>query len=258
MTPALVLAADAAYPFSLRLLPSGCDVVIGYLGERTFTPHVWKPNEIAAVRNSGRQWWGVWTPPQDQVTAAGAALAASGAINAAQIAGMRKTDPIFLDIERGTFDTHRTSVAPFVGLWKQTMRARGWVNVFAYVPAAADFDWCAHWTGIRPTSLPAAWVGQQYANAVAAGAYDLSVFDPVKLGIATASPSNAGTEQRSMFIVVDKTTTPNREYLQTDDGALHHLAAGTTVAAYMDAKVPVIELDTEADVATFLAITPKV
>lgn len=257
MTPALVLAADAAYPFNLRLLPIGCNVVIGYLGERSFTPHVWKLNEIAAVRNSGREWWGVWTPPQNNITATGAALAASGAINAAQLAGMRKTDPIFLDVERGTYDAHRSQVAPFVGLWKQQMRAHGWVNSFAYVPADANFDWVAHWTGIRPTALPAAWVGQQYANAVAAGAYDLSVFDPAKLGIVPSSPTNQGTEQQSMFIVVDKTSTPNREYLQSDDGALHHLAAGTSVAAYMDAKLPVIELVEAADVATLLAIAPR-
>lgn len=257
MTPALVLAADAAYPFNLRLLPLGCNVVIGYIGERAYTPHVWKLNEIAAVRNSGREWWGVWTPPQDQITAAGAALAASGAINAAQLAGMKKTDPIFLDVERGTFDKFRTSVAPFVGLWKRTLNAHGYVNAFGYVPADANFDWVAHWTGIRPTVLPVAWVGQQYANAVAAGAYDLSVFDPVKLGIVSTPPTNQGAEQDSMFIVVDKTTTPNREYLQTDDGALHHLAAGTTVAAYMDAKVPVVELTEAADVATLLAIAPR-
>lgn len=254
MTPALVLAADAAYPFNLRLLPLSCNVVIGYLGERSFTPHVWKPNEIAAVRNSGREWWGVWTPPQDMISAAGAALAASGAINAAQLAGMRKTDPIFLDVERGTYDAHRSSVAPFVGLFKQQMRAHGYVNAFGYVPAVANFDWCAHWTGIRPTALPAAWVGQQYANGVAAGAYDLSVFDPVKLGIVPTSPTNQGAEQTSMFIVQDTTVTPNAEYLQTDDGVLTHLSSGTSVAAYLDAKVPLVKIDSKPDMAALLAL----
>ena len=254
MTPPLVQAADAAYPFNLRLLPLGCNVVIGYLGQRSYTPHVWQRNEIQAVRDSGREWWGVWTPPQDDISTVGASNAIGGTINSLQLAGCRQSDPVFLDVERATYDKHRQAVAPFVGLWKSGLRKAGWVNAFAYVPADANFDWCAHWTGIKPNALPAAWVGQQYANAVAAGAYDLSVFDPVKLGIASASPTGQVEGQTSMFIVQDTTATPNREYLQTDDGVLHHLAAGTSVASYLDAKVPLVKISEPADVATLLGI----
>ena len=212
----LILAVDAAWPPDMRLLPLLARAIIGYLGEQGATPHVWTRAEADAYRATGRRWWGIWTPPQTDMSSAAAVRAAQGAITQAQLMGCAKTDPLFVDIEAGTWQANPAQAGYFVAVWKGYLKGHGWTRPFGYVPMAAGFDWVAHWIGQRPDTLPTPWVGLQYAANVAAGAYDLSVFDPVATGIDTGATTVGGARgrQRNMRVARDKVT--GDEYLQLD------------------------------------------
>lgn len=247
----LILAADAAYPFKLSLLPAGCQVVLGYLGRYGATPHLWTAAEIAVVKQSGRDWWPIWTPQQNLMGRESGIAAAAGADTACQVVGIALTRPVFIDIEAGTWSRNPAAAAATVAGFKQEMKRRGRPNAFGYVPLAAGFDWVAHWTGLRPATLPAGWVGQQYAHAVAADAYDLSVFDLAALRQVSRNPGPAGQieGQLEMFIVRDSTN--GAEYLQASDGTLTHLGSAASVDAYTRAGVPLITDIDPGDLAKF-------
>ena len=212
----LILAVDAAWPPDLRLLPFMARVIIGYLGEQGATPHVWTRAEADIYRANGRRWWGVWVPPQHDMSGAAAVRAAQDAMMQAQLMGCAKTDPLFVDIEAGTWQANPAQAAYFVSVFKKYAAGHGWAHPFGYVPLAAGFDWVAHWTGQRPTALPPGWVGQQYASDVAAGAYDLSVFDPALVGVTTGATTVGGSRGRQAAMRVARDKVTGTEYLQLD------------------------------------------
>lgn len=239
----LVHAADAAYPPALQLLPLDCRVVLGYAGELHCTPHVWTRAEADAYRDAGKEWWPIWVPPQGDLARQSWVDAVQGAVAACQALGVRKTDPVFVDIEAGSWQLNAAGAGRFLWGWKAGMKKAGYLRPLGYVPKAAGLDWVADWTGVRPTSLPAGVVGVQYRNAVAAGAYDLSVFDAVATGLEAAGPKpSTETEgQIDMFIAHDPST--QRKYLFTEPRNLTWIPDETPTATNLEAKLgPAIDL----------------
>jgi len=162
----LVIGCDGAYPFTP---PAGCQIVLGYVGEAGETPHVWTTAEIEAARQ-GHWFAPIWTPPQsanfDGVAAADGMASALGAL------GYPEDGPVFLDVERSTWDAGGAGSA---NNWQTRMQSHGYTQPYCY-----GREWVAHWDlpageiGPAPTVLPAGCIGEQYADA---GPYDLSVFD---------------------------------------------------------------------------------
>lgn len=180
---ALVLVADAAYPFDYALLPGNVDAVAGYVGGDT--PHVWSAAEIAAVRATGRWFWAIWTAPSrgQAITAAQGGIDGAGTVSALAARGYPKTDPVFYDVEYADWTADPAGARAGITAFKNTLTAAGYPHTFAYVPYSAGFDWVAYWDNIAPSVLPAGWVGQQYGGNAVSGHADLSIFDTERLGM---------------------------------------------------------------------------
>jgi hypothetical protein len=179
----LVVAADAAYPFDLDLLPAGCDVVLGYLGGAT--PHVWTPDEVKHVTDTGRTWCAIWTAPNPSVrlTVVDAARDVQD-FRAALIAhGYSRNLPVFWDVEYSTWQATGANFPTVADAWRAGMHNGGYPRAYIYAPWAAGTEWGAQWVNYRPMSLPAGRVGWQYANALAGDSFDLSVFDSTIFGV---------------------------------------------------------------------------
>jgi len=174
----LIRVADGAYPQdSYAFLPDDVKVWAGYLGGRT--PHPWTVTEIDAARANGLTWWGIWTAPDRRaITAMDGTADGAGTVQRLTEIGYPKADPVFYDVEYGAWHANPTGARAAISMWKHALAAAGYRHAYAYVPLSAGFDWIAHWTGTRPTSLPAGVVGIQYAHALANDRYDISVFDP--------------------------------------------------------------------------------
>ncbi|HET7414773.1 MAG TPA: hypothetical protein VFI97_03655 [Arthrobacter sp.] len=102
-----------------------------------------------------------------------------------------------------------------ISAFKKTVYAAGWKEVYAYGPLALNRDWVALWTNIRPTSLPAGWVGQQYGGKPG---LDYSIFDADLLGVTVTLPQST----------IDAIASATAAKVSTD---LH-----TFVPAYMQAQ----------------------
>lgn len=174
----LVLVADAAYPFDYGLLPPACRVVLGYVGGVNMTPHIWSVDEVAACRRAGRLWYPIYTVPMRRLNAFDGTQAAANMLPALGRHGIGPSEPKFLDIEYSAYAADPAGALACADAWKFGLQSAGHGNGHAYLPLAAGRDWVAHWTHVRPSTLPAGVVGIQYDNALANDAYDLSVFDP--------------------------------------------------------------------------------
>lgn len=175
-TTNLVSAADAAYPFDYGILPAGVDIVLGYIGGVQATPHIWTLEEVKACRAAGKHWYPIYTVPMRELTVTDGYLAARNSLPALAAHGIGLADPKFLDIEYSAYMANPVGALGCAAAWKAGLAAHGHTNAWAYLPLAAGRDWLAHWTGRRPTILPAGVAGIQYDHALAGDAYDISVF----------------------------------------------------------------------------------
>lgn len=173
----MLLAADAAYPFDLALLPPGVTAVLGYVGQSGATPHLWSVAEIMAVQQRGYQWWPIWTVPQRALRGQDGTDAAGGMASALTGRGYPQGGPVFLDVEHSAYAADPVGAVDCALSWQHGMAWRGWPAAYWYSSLGAPCDWVADWTGTRPTSLPVGKIGVQYDHALAGDAYDLSVFD---------------------------------------------------------------------------------
>lgn len=184
----LVLAADMSEPLpDYGILPAGVVVVLGYAGGAT--PHAWTAAEVAAVRRSGRAWWPIWTAanPNARLTSGQGHWDALAMVAELARLDIPTATPCFYDIEQSTYAASPTGAAAAWSMWQQTMAAYGHRRAWPYLPASANYGWQAHWTGVRPASIPAGVVGIQYEGASAHPGYDLSLFDLDRLGVVTVS-----------------------------------------------------------------------
>lgn len=173
----LVLVADSAFPFDYSRLPSDVVCQLGYVGQLHETPHVWTADEVAHARQAVGAWAPIWTVPPSGFTVDVGKQAGNGMASALTALNYPHDGPVFLDVEHKTWAENPSRAMDAVAAWTETMAAHRWPNAHAYLPLAAGKGWLAHWTGIRPTSLPAGAVGLQYINALDGDRYDLSVFD---------------------------------------------------------------------------------
>ena len=246
-----IVAADAATPPHLALLPKNCTVMMAYVGQAGYTPHVWTAAECQHYRDAGMKVWPIWVPPQDNFAGQYPNDAAVALHLACQACGIPKLSPVFLDIEQHGWADNPTDAGRYLAQWKVAMTRLGYRHPFGYLPLAAGRDWVAHWTGSPPDRLPPGWVGQQYANDMAAGAYDLSVFDPARLGI-TTQPKTPGAQiegQLDMFLIEDSAT--GDIDLVDGNARRHRIGAPATVAAMRAAGIPYVEGADPRDVAAF-------
>lgn len=173
---ALVKAADCAYPFDYSILPADVTVILGYVGGYGNTPHIWSTQEVQTARNSGRIWCPIWVPPQRGLTGTDGTNAAAGMVAALAQYGHPAYLPVFLDIEKGSYDASPAGANAAVRAWQNGMANHGWHTAIAYLPIEANTGWIADWTGIEPAALPVGWRGEQYAGNMGQGRYDLSAF----------------------------------------------------------------------------------
>lgn len=178
MSQLLVDTADAAYPFDYELLPPRVRVVLGYVGESGETPHIWSTQEVAACRAAGLTWCPIIVPPQRALTRTDGIRAAQAMARALPQYGYGKGGPVFLDVERGSYDADPAGARDAVYAWRAGMRRAGWPDAYAYWPGVGVFTWCPDWTGHRPDTLSDGVAGVQYAHADDDHPYDRSVFHP--------------------------------------------------------------------------------
>lgn len=172
----LVDAADAAWPPPYEDLPAAVSVVLGYVGESGCTPHIWSTREVTACRAAGYTWAPIVVPPQRALTGPDGEHAAATMAAALPQYGHRAGWPVFLDIERGSFDADPAGAAAAVRAWRAGMAAAGWPDAYVYWPGKGPFTWRPDWTGRRPKRLPRGVSGVQYAGNADHGTVDLSVF----------------------------------------------------------------------------------
>jgi len=178
----LIRVADGAYPHPpYTFLPDDVMVWAGYLGGHT--PHPWTAADIADARRLVGAWWGIWTAPDRRaITATDGVQDAAGTVARLVELSYPRADPVFYDVEYATWQADPAGARAAITAWKRGLAAAGYRNAYAYVPLSAGFDWIAHWTGARPTSLPAGVIGIQYDHGLFNDAYDISVFDASLLG----------------------------------------------------------------------------
>lgn len=247
----LITAADGAWPPNRALLPTRVKTVLAYIGQAKYTPHVWTPAECQGYRDAGYDVWSIWVPPQADIAELDPNAVAADTDTACQVRGIPKNRPTFFDVEYAGWTANPAGVGRFIMAWKVAMKSRGYPHPFGYVPQAAGFDWVAHWVGWPPESLPAGWVGQQYAHDMAAGAYDLSVFDTDRLGITTAGKAPRGEIEGQLDMFLIKAANADRIDLVDGTGHRHYVGAETTVDAMKSAGIPFVDGADPRDVANF-------
>lgn len=263
----LVEVADAAYPFDYTRLPAAVKVVLGYVGQHLETPHVWTADEIATVHAHGLAWGPIWTPPQGHFTADDGLQAGDMMRDALGRLGYTKAGPVFLDIEKHTYDAHPADTRAGVSAWEATMVEGGWTITCPYLPTTAGSGWVADWTGTKPTSLPNAWDGQQYAGEVDGGRYDLSVFRSsiftalLNQGDTTMSTLDAqdkawivaqlSTVQTNLHTQINACYTDNEENSPHPSANVHILAAVNEVLTAVKG-IPKAEIDAKTLAADIL------
>lgn len=168
----MIEGVDTAYPHASY--PPWAKVVCGYAGGHT--PHQWTPTEVAAVRDSGRHWWAIWT----SLNSSGTLTAALGAADAKAMAarlpvyGYSKNDPVLYDVEPAIFDRDPAGARAAITAWKAGMHAAGYPKAYVYTVARQGGDWIANWTNVKPRSIPAGKIGVQYGGDQ--GGFDYNVF----------------------------------------------------------------------------------
>lgn len=213
----LVHVADAAYPPALATLPADLFAIAGYVGGDT--PHIWSADERQTYIDHGLQWWAIWTMPERRLSVFDAEQAADGMLAALRSMAYPSHLPVLLDVEQSAWSASPLAAADAIRAWKAGMNDGGYPHAFAYVPWAAQFDWVAYWTNVRPTTLPPGVIGWQYGGDVTGG-IDLSVFDLEAMNMSVQSDVEA---------VLNKGTAPgqpdwahtNQATLETVQGVLN-------------------------------------
>lgn len=170
------LAADAAYPFDYSRLPHGVSVVMGYTGQQGCTPHVWTETEVKAVQATGRTWVPIHTPPQTGLTPDMGKQAGNLMVSELRRYQLPPHAPVFLDVERASWDANPAGARAAVSDWQAVMHAAGHTQAWAYLPSIAQTQWVADWVGAAPQHFAPGVIGVQYAGNVDGGRYDLSIF----------------------------------------------------------------------------------
>lgn len=178
MSSELIRSVDCAYPQNWATIPDGTHVVLGYVGQDGATPHVWTLNDIESVERADLLFAPIWTPPQGHFDRNAGAAAGNATAARLRALGYPPDAPVFLDIEKHTYDAAPEAVEEGIAAWSASLTAQGPFLPVAYAPTTRGKGWVADWTGHEPTSLPDGWDGQQYAGRVDGDRYDLSVFRP--------------------------------------------------------------------------------
>jgi hypothetical protein len=186
---ALIETVDGAYLQDLSGLSSSIKAVIGYAGGPG-AYRTWPTADATTVRNSGREWWGVWVPEQGvPLSSADGITAANGMIAALPNFNHPMHCPVFLDIETNQYNLDADGAESAVKSFCNQMSNAGYQRPFGYFPYVVGYDWIARYTNVKPTQLPAGVVGIQYANDVMTGDnWDHSMFDPSLFGPITVPP----------------------------------------------------------------------
>lgn len=183
----MITAADCLVPFDYSRLPAGVSVIAGYVGESA--NHIWTPAQISAVTASGRRWWAIYTPLAQTLDAAEGTLA--GQTMADRLTGLAypKLYPVFLDVERGVWDSNPAGAIAAITAWRAAMKAAGWTYAYPYAPVGSEPNWLPQWQSPAPNAIPPGAVGVQYAGLVDSGRYDLSLFQQSLWDAGTATPT---------------------------------------------------------------------
>lgn len=171
----LVDVADASEPFDYSILPASVSVLLGYVGMPGDTPHIWTPAEVDKVAAAGLTWGPIVTVAERALTAADGAAAAAWMIGELRALQYPRGLPVFMDIEHVAYLDDPAGAESCVKAWAAAMTSAGWAICVPYLPLSAGHGWVASWTGVRPTSLPGTWAGQQYTGGQNQDRYDLSV-----------------------------------------------------------------------------------
>jgi hypothetical protein len=169
-----VYVADCLEPFDYSRLPSYVVAVAGYCGESI--NHIWTGAMINAVHAAGKRWWAIYTPLGATLTAADGQAAAVAMTKRLTSWSYPKLYPVFLDIERGVWDSNVNGAKACIAAWRAGMKKAGWTYAYPYAPRGSEPNWLPNWTGSAPATIPAGAVGVQYAGLVDGGRYDLSLF----------------------------------------------------------------------------------
>lgn len=244
----LIDVADMAYPLAdYRVLLGKASVVAGYLGGDT--PHTWTGPEIAAVRNAGLVWWGIWTAPSrgQKPTAGMGADDGTRTVTALRSVAYSAALPVFYDIERDTYMADPGGAGAAWRAWQGKLAAAGYRHTWPYLPASAGYGWAANWTGTRPESVPRGTVGVQYAGNAGGGTYDLSVFSRSALGLGATSKGDT----------VADLTAADKAWIKAEiDAGIHALSLQASAYVWDNApanKEPCAHVHIKADTAAILA-----
>jgi hypothetical protein len=184
---ALVDVYDGAFLHPMSGVPSSVRAIVGYVGGPG-AYHVWSTGDARTVRNSGRQFWSLWVPPQRALSAADGASAARGMIAALPAYDNPKSRPVFLNIEYDAYSASPAGADAASRAFQGAMNGAGYPRAYSYVPLSAGYGWGARFTYERPSSLPSGLVGIQYENdRYSHPGWDASVFDPSVFGSASQS-----------------------------------------------------------------------
>jgi hypothetical protein len=172
----LIDVADGAYPQNdYSFLPESVVVWAGYVGGHT--PHAWSKAEVAALKATGRAWWGIWTAPERALTAADGDTEGIAAAAEYETLGYPKDDPVFLDVEYYAYHANPDGAIACFRAWAGHMWAAGYTRTHWYSDDSSPADWIAVPIQAKPTALPPGVVGVQYQRGLSNDRYDLSVFD---------------------------------------------------------------------------------
>lgn len=241
----LALATDSAYPYDYRQAPAGTVAQLGYVGRSGYTPHVWTRAEADAARAAGLRWWPIVTGISIGPTSAlDGHLNAQTMIAQAPLYGVKKTDPVFCDLEPDSLHADPAGARAMAATFRNEMHAAGYPRAYIYSTNADFIDWEANWTNVRPAILPAGRIGLQYGGMID---FDLSVFDPVLLSPQPSPPGPSASTELDMFIAyIAPDTLPEGvsnpgDYLIANNTA-KHIIDPRSLASYQKLNLPVIGL----------------
>jgi hypothetical protein len=179
---ALIDVYDGAFLHPMSAVPSSVRAIVGYVGGPG-AYHVWSTADAQAVRDSGREFWSLWVPPQRALSSNDGTTAANGMIAALPDYHNPKSRPVFLNIEYDAYAANPGGAAAASRAFQLGMHAAGYPRAYSYVPLAAGYGWGARFTYERPSTLPTGLVGIQYENdRYSHPGWDASVFDLALFG----------------------------------------------------------------------------
>jgi hypothetical protein len=213
--------------------------------------------EANAARSHGFVWW-----PIVVGISRGATDARDGHINASTMIqqapayGVRKSDPVFCDLEPDALHADYGGALAMANAFRADMHAAGYGRAYVYSTASPLTDWLADWTNIRPSSLPAGKVGVQYGGGLV---YDLSVFDPALLPAPPDPPDPQPATEVDMFICTVAPDTLPPGVTQPGDflvasNTVKHIVDPRSLQSYLKINIPFITI-TYAEFITYANVT---